>query len=192
LNKIVKMSITIALIFAIASIGFASAAPRTLKQVNMLYSTSDNSDKWLPVAGNQVSDFKLKLDPSVEWYYLDIKFIKPDLIAGLTTFKLTPPTDSAFWSYWGARGVTAAAVSGTWQYVMWRIINGQYAMFGLTSDGNGHYMLVDALQKLTTPGFPDYPLRLNGDYPKGIYTFTYFAGTPNMGLEDVVMTMEIK
>jgi hypothetical protein len=194
LNKIVKMSITFVLIFAIASIGFASATPRTLKELNLLYSTSVNpvtvpDSAWLPVAGNQVSGFKLKLDGSATtWYYLNIKYIKPTLPTGLDTFHLTPPTDPAFWTYWENKGVTSSAPSGTWQFWMWRIISGQSAMFGLTSDGNGNYMLVDGFQKITTGA--DNPLRLNGDYPTGTYTFTNFYDS--LGLADLVITITFK
>jgi len=200
MNKTIRVSITVAIILAIATIGFANATPRTLKQVNMLYSTSENPDKWLPVPGNQVSDFKLTLDESVEWYYLDIKFIKPTLPAGVYMFWLEPPTDPDFWTYWDAKGVNSAAphyldpppppVVINWKWVMWHIIyrmgtapDGtplQSPMFGLRSDGNGNYMLVDALvwflSGLTLPTH----LRLNGDYPKGTYTFTcYVASEPN-------------
>ena len=195
MNKTSKVLVTAICLLAISTVGFANATPRTLKECNLLYSTSVDpvtvpTTPWMPVPGNQVSDFKLKLDGSpTTWYYLDIKFIKPTLIAGLTTFKLTPPTDPAFWTYWAAKGVTASAPPGTWQYVMWNIINGKYAMFGLKSDGNGNYMLVDALQHIISGGLVDNPLRLNGDYPKGTYTFTYFAGTLGMGLNDVVMTI---
>jgi hypothetical protein len=193
-GKLKILTIITVLALTFSTIGSVAATPKVLKQVNLLYSTSISPDTvptsaWLPVAGNQVSDFKLKLDGSAaSWYYLDIKFIKPTLPAGLTTFMLIPPTDQAFWNYWAAKGVVSSASVGTWQYIMWRIINGQSAMFGLTSDGNGNYMLVDALQKIS--GLGDNPLRLNGDYPKGTYTFAVFYD--NLGLSDVTMTITIK
>mgnify|MGYP001765886200 CR=1 FL=1 len=195
MNKMTRvLVIALVCILAASTSGLANATPRTLKQVNLLYSTSVEpttvpDTPWLPVAGNQVSDFKLKLDGSATtWYYLDIKFIKPTLPAGLTTFKLTPPTDPAFWAYWAAKGVDGSATMVTWQQVMWNIINGNAAMFGLTSDGNGNYMLVDGLQKILGQG--DNPLRLNGDYPKGTYTFTVFYD--NLGLANQVMTITFK
>jgi hypothetical protein len=48
---------------------------------------------------------------------------------------------------------------------MWPIINGLAPMFYLKVD-LGTYMLVDGLQG------GNNPLRLNGDYPLGTYTFT--------------------
>jgi hypothetical protein len=207
MNGKMRVAFTVALILGIATIGFANATPRLLKQCNMLYSTSENPDKWLPVAGNQVSDFKLKLDASVEWYYLDIKFIKPTLPAGYYMFWLTPPptTDTAFWNYWAAKGVTASATMGTWQYVMWRIIKPagtpgtSLPMFALYSDGEGGSTLCDGLLRFFANA-RRAPLRVNGDYPKGTYTFTCraavtatepFVSIDNI-LENTVMTIEFR
>jgi len=193
----VRISIVFACIIAITSLGFVNATPRTLKQVNMLYSTSDNPDKWLPVAGNQVSDFKLKLNGNTDpnfWYYLNIKFVKPTLSEGVYMFWLTVPSDNnnAFWDYWAAKGVTSSAAYPNWQWFMWRIIHGdiipyppsqggprfvQLPMFGLYSDGNGNYELRDGLVHFASHFTQDSPLRLNGDYPLGTYTFTCLGAT---------------
>ena len=128
--------------------------------------------------GNQVSDFKLTLNGNPDpdfWYYLNIKFIKPTLPAGFYMFWLTPPpaTDTAFWQYWIYKGVTSAASPGTWQYYMWRIIRPTgltLPMFALYSDGEGNYKLCDGLLRFYA-GQHQATLRVNGDYPKGIYTF---------------------
>ena len=204
MNGKMRVAFTVALILGIATIGFANATPRLLKQCNMLYSTSENPDKWLPVAGNQVSDFKLKLDASVEWYYLDIKFIKPTLPEGYYMFWLTPPsaTDTAFWNYWADKGVTASAPLGTWQFIMWRIIRPtgtRLPMFALYSDGEGNYKLCDGLLRFYADARQAI-LRVNGDYPKGIYTFTCNAAVSptepfepiNNILENTVMTIEFR
>ena len=202
MNKIAKVSLTVALIFAIASIGFANATPRVLEECNMVYWTSDDS-KALPVPGNQVSGFKLTLngnhDPNF-WYYLNIKFIKPQVSRGPTPipgapgdaypFYLTPPdtSDTDFWGWWAEnpRLVTSSSLPGTWQWVMWRILNGVFPMFYLGVHGtlDGHYMLVDGLQfmaGLLSGQLPPplNPLRINGDYPHGSYVFT--AGTSAWG-----------
>lgn len=196
MNKTSKILFAVVCLFAFATVGFANATPRTLKEGNMLYSTSENPDKWLPVPGNQVSGFKLTLDESVEWYYLDIKFLKPDLPTGVLPlgvymFWLEPPTENtAFWAYWNAKGVNAAAVSG-WQRVMWLIIHGDMVggmfvrlpMLGLYSDGSGNYDLYDGLLRFT--GHPGQTLRVNGDYPKGTYEF-YCYGEPYV--PDTVLT----
>ena len=212
LNKTVTVSITVALILAMATIGFANATPRLMKECNMLYSTSENPDKWLPVPGNQVSGFKLTLDDSVEWYYLDIKFIKPKLPAGSYQFFLEPPEDEAFLTYWANKGVDESSLGG-WEWIMWRIIHGgeipyppynaigQFPMFALYSYGDGTYDLIDSLTFFASlPSIVLSPLRLNGDYPKGTYTFTcnlvaQIAGYPapegNM-LDGVSMTITFR
>jgi len=184
-NKTSKVLITVICLLVISTLGFVNATPRTLKQVNLLYSTSTNSateptTPWMPVPGNQVSDFKLTLDGSaVTWYYLNIKFIKPTLPEGIYGFWLTPPpeTDLAFWDYWIDRGVTNSANHATWQWIMFTILKGVRPMFSLHSFGDGSYMLVDGLQWFASGMTLEKPLRLNGDYPKGTYTFTCRAST---------------
>ena len=197
MDKRMKVLMMVVCLFAVATAGFVNATPRPLKEANMVYWTSLDP-KELPVPGNQVSDFKLTLDGNPDtWYYLDIKFIRPILqefpSPGDAWFLTAPPAeDTAFWEYWDAKGVNSAAPykTGTppvvnWKWVMWRIIRPwqegmiRFPMFHLASDGQGNYMLVDGLQYwvsyLATGGkgpFGINPLRLNGDYPKGIYTFT--------------------
>lgn len=179
MNKAARLSIAFALILAMLTIGFANATPKPLEQANMVYWASLD-EKQLPVPGNQVSDFKLTLDESVEWYYLDIKFIKPTLPRGAYQFYLSPPEDPDFWAYWTEKGVTSTAAYPSWQWWMWHIISGTPAgalgpvpMFALYSYGDGTYYLNDALTFYANlPSTVFAPLRLNGDYPKGTYTFT--------------------
>jgi hypothetical protein len=107
---------------------------------------------------------------------LNIKFIKPDLPAGFSMFWLTSPpvTDTAFWNYWSlTKGVNSGALPGTWQWYMWRIIRPTgltLPMFALYSDGDGNYQLCDGLLRFYA-GQHQATLRVNGYYPKGIYTF---------------------
>jgi hypothetical protein len=179
------INVLMAVVCIFATLGLASvnaASPRYFKQVNLVYSTDGTN--WTPVAGNQVSDFKLKLDGSATtWYYLNIKFIKPLQPDGLYPFYLTPPTDAAFWAYWQGRGVYSGCV-GTWEPIMWLIITGQQPMFYLSASG-GTYMLVDGLQYLASGGSVINNLRLNGDYPLGSYTFTCDTAP----LSDIAMTI---
>jgi hypothetical protein len=177
-KKAIRVSITVAIILAIATIGFANATPRLLKECNMVYWTSADPTPH-GVAGNQVSNFKLTLNGNTDpnfWYYLNIKFVKPTQPAGYYMFWLTSPpaTDTAFWSYWNAKGVNAAATYPNWQYFMWRIIRAtgtRLPMFALYSDGAGDYKLCDGLLRFYA-GEHLATLRVNGDYPKGTYTFT--------------------
>ncbi len=154
---------------AIASMALlpaVSAAPRPLKQLKLMYST--DGTVWTHVPGNQVSDFKLKLNPAVEWYYLDVMSLKPkDAIAdGLYGFYVASYPDG-FFDYWASRGVVAGA-SG-WQAIMWEIINGNEPIFYLDVEG-ADYMLVDGLQYLAGAGVQN--LRVNGDYYLGTYAYT--------------------
>jgi len=199
LNKTINVLITVVSLFAIlglASVNTAYATPRILKQANLVYSTSVEpietpTTPWMPVPGNQVSNFKLKLDgSSTTWYYLNIKFIKPLQPNGLFAFYLTPPpaSDTAFWTYWANKGVTSAADPTTWQGLMWQIITASKPMFYLSSDGLGKYMLVDGLQYLASGGTVLNNLRLNGDYPLGSYTFSC-ADPP---LDGITMTITFR
>jgi hypothetical protein len=190
MKRILTIPFVVALILAISTIGLANATPRIMKECNMVWWTSDDSTL-RGVPGNQVSGFKLNLNGNTDpnfWYYLNVKFIKPDLPQGVYMFELTvpPDTDTAFWSYWAAKGVTASATYPNWQWFMWRIIHGgfipghgttQLAMFGLYSDGIGNYDLRDGLVHFASGFTQNSPLRLNGDYPKGTYTFTCIGAT---------------
>ena len=212
MRKAMTVLITVALMLAIATIGFANATPRPLKECNLLYSTSENPDKWMPVPGNQVSGFKLTIDPAVEWYYLDIKFIKPTLPQGVYMFYLTPPEDPDFWAYWDDKGVNddapmlvpnptpPPALVLNWKFVMWHIINGDACIFGLYSDGAGDYQMRDALVWFASKMTVRTDFRVNGDYPKGTYTVTCLDATntespydpiPNV-IEDVSFTITFR
>lgn len=133
---------------------------------------------------NQVSDFKLKLDSDVEYYYLDIMYLKPyqTIDPGYYGFYVESYPDS-FFAYWAGRGVVDGA-SG-WQGVMWQIINGEKPIFylGVSEDG---YMLVDGL--LYQLGVtPDQYLRVDGTYLKGTYGF---AVTLDSNLIHIQMTFK--
>lgn len=214
-NRKIGVSFVFALIFVIGAVGLVSATPRLMKECNMVYWTSDDSTL-RGVAGNQVSGFKLKLDGDPDtWFYLNIKFIKPDLPEGVYMFWMTPPSesDTAFWDYWAVKEVTATSSWGSnpswpsWQWIMWRIIHGesgQYGylpMFGLVSDGAGNYELHDGLVHFASQFTVESPMRLNGDYPHGTYTFTCLGATGTVypypklsenALEGVVMTITVR
>ena len=159
----VLVSLTIA---SMALLPAVSAAPRPLKQLKLMYST--DGAVWMHVPGNQVSDFKLKLNPEVEWYYLNVMSLKPrDTIDdGLYGFYVASYPEG-FIEYWAAKGVVEGA-SG-WQAIMWDIINGEAPIFYLKVDG-ATYTLIDGLQFLAGAG--EQTLRVNGDYYLGTYAYT--------------------
>jgi hypothetical protein len=145
----------------------ANASPRFLKQLKLKYSTDQT--KWRHTPGNQVSGLKLKLDPSVEYFYLDIMSLKPyqTINDGYYAFNISS-YPVGYFEYWEDRGVNSSA-SG-WKALMWNIINGQLPICYLkVSEGGTSYMIVDGLLKALY-GIDEY-LRINGDYHLGTYTF---------------------
>jgi hypothetical protein len=205
-NKIVKVSLTVALIFAIASIGFANAAPKPLQIVRMCYTTRALTEPWDPTSpdkraqfswtdlpGNQFPIAHLKLDGNPEtWYYLDVTFIKPQIPIDPATAPLgelfgffldsnTITENSEFAAYWDAKDVNeeyALANPSSWQATMWEIINGDKCMFSLGVGTTGKVRLYDGLLGLLphNPLLDPGPVRLNGDYPRGTYVFTAGKG----------------
>ncbi len=129
---------------------------------------------WSPVNGNMFTGFKVSLNSTVPFYYLDV--------AGLTTnrplsedyfpFYLDETqVPDGFYDYWAGKGVDDNALVGTWQETMWQIINGNLPMFYLKVSASAPtYMLVDGLQYAVDPS-TDQLLQVPGDYPRGTYFF---------------------
>jgi len=125
---------------------------------------------WSTVLGSLGSGFTMTLDPTVSFYYLNVANLSatPDLKEGYHPFVVTA-TPPGFFAYWAGRGVCDGC-GGTWEPVMWEIINGRQPIFYLKVDSGPSYMLVDGLTRAT--GGPDDFLRVNGSYHPGDYTFT--------------------
>lgn len=141
------------------------------KNIELKYSTSLDPTSWYPVKhGYGDSKFKLKLDPTVEWYYLDVASLKPmsPIKDGLYGFNVTTPYPDGYFEYWDSRGVNSSAVG--WQGIMWQIINGNLPIFYLQVVGTD-YMLVDGLQYTASGGTLLAPLRVNGTYLTGTYSY---------------------
>ncbi len=125
---------------------------------------------WSTVSGSLGSGFTMTLDPTVAFYYLNVANLtaSPDLKEAYHPFVVTA-TPPGFFAYWAGRGVCDGC-GGTWEPVMWEIINGRQPIFYLKVDSGPSYMLVDGLTRAT--GGPDDFLRVNGSYHPGDYTFT--------------------
>jgi hypothetical protein len=140
--------------------------PLTLNDLRLLISS--NGTDWEDVPGNFAEGFEQLLDPSVEFYYLDAA----DLVTthpledGLYPFYFGQVPDE-FFDYWAGRGVIEGATG--WQGVMWEIINGREPIFYLEVSG-AEVDLIDGL--LYALGQGDQPLRIDGDYLTGEYTFS--------------------
>ncbi|MFA5108398.1 MAG: hypothetical protein WC492_02605 [Candidatus Micrarchaeia archaeon] len=135
-----------------------------------LENTSDNST-YSDVSGNLAEGFNLTLNPLQDWYYLRTK-IGSDTNVQLRDeyygfYLITPPDAAGFDEYWNAKGVNAGATTD-WKAVMYQIVSGTSPMFYIHENSTGGIELVDGL--MHTLG-QNIPMRINGDYPIGNYTF---------------------
>jgi hypothetical protein len=147
----------------------------TLSVLDLLF-TTDPEGTWSDVFGNLSDGFALVLEPTTEYYYLDVDSLTASeaLEQGLYPFTLdTGNLPADFYPYWEGRGVYEGC-TGAWEPTMWQIITGIAPMFYLQVDGTS-YDLVDGLLYLISidPENPvETPLRINGDYPLGDYSFS--------------------
>ncbi len=132
---------------------------------------SEDTTTWSPVDGPYAAGFRMALDPAVEYYYLDTQTIDVNrpIEHGYYEF-FVEEYPAGYFDYWADRGVVEGA--GSWQAVMWQIINGDAPIFYLRVDADG-FMLVDGLQKALYN--EDHPLRINGDYLLGDYLFSGYV-----------------
>ena len=155
--------------------------PNKVTALNFQWSLS-NSLPWngSAVPGALKKGYTLDIN-GTGYYYLNVTgmTVAPSQVKdGLYGFYLksyfpvgaTAANKPAMLAYWATRGVTAAATPGSWQAVMWQIINGAKPIFYLeVKNGATTFMLQDGLQKeLSVVDF----LRVNGDYLLGSYTYS--------------------
>ena len=157
---------------ASAAIALVVLPPVQITALSLKQSVDQSA--WSPVNGNMFIGYKVNIDPAVPFYYLDVASLtanRPLAEKYYPFFLDVTQLPSGFYGYWAAKGVDVSAVLGTWEEVMWRIINGVLPMFYLkVSPTAPTYMLVDGLQhEMSAP--PDQLLRVNGDYPHGTYVF---------------------
>lgn len=156
------------------SIGFVSAANQhQFKQLMLMYTTTDpatTTPKWLHVPGNEISIFKLTLDPSVTYYYIDVMKLKPydTLPDGLHPFFVDlTNVPAGYAAYWAGRG--ALNGGNLYQQTLYDIfIAGTSPVFYLNVQ-NGNYRLIDGFQHLV--GIGDLTLRVDGTYLLGTYSY---------------------
>jgi parallel beta-helix repeat protein len=136
--------------------------------------TSIDQSSWAAVSGTLTGGYEMCIDPVNQYHYLDINTLTGPVNSLLSTgyvqnaFYLNTTTLSAgFYPYWATKGVESGA-SG-WQGIMWDIINGDEPMLYINYTGSD-YQLIDGLQHLI--GNAGQTLRISGDYPQGLYTFT--------------------
>ena len=145
------------------------AAPAEVTDFDLMQSVDLST--WTAVSGDLGNGFTMPLDPTEDWYYLNVANLvaDPGLKEAYHPFYVTS-TPSGWLAYWNDRGVNAGA-SG-WQAWMYQIITGNQPIFYLRVTSGPNYMLVDGLSKDAIPPYADTNLRINGDYLLGDYTFT--------------------
>jgi hypothetical protein len=144
--------------------------------VTLLADVGAAPSTWLvPVGGDFSNGFNICIDPLLatgSYYFLDINTLTastPLKINTLNGFTIDVSELPANWfAYWADKGVTAGAGSGTWQEVMWPIINGNAPILYINYDGSD-YQLIDGLVYQYASAM--VPLRISGDYPEWNYSF---------------------
>jgi hypothetical protein len=135
--------------------------------------SSDNELSWDAANGSFESGFEICLDPVTntnEFYYLDVNtFITSEVLAEnfLNPFYLTNASSATFISWWAAKFTQWN--DATMQTAMESILNGTNPMFFIKYTGSD-YQLIDGFMYLLAGH--EQTLRLDSDYPPGIYTFT--------------------
>lgn len=144
--------------------------PALITDFDLLQSVDEVA--WTSVSGSYASGFTMFLDPLEDFYYLDADNFTANrtLADGLYPFfVITYPL--GYFAYWDGRGVNAAADPASWQGIMWEIINRDLPIFYLKVGGSDT-MLVDGLQYALSSGALQNPLRIDGTYLTGTYTFS--------------------
>jgi hypothetical protein len=152
-------------ILSLAALSCANATPRFLKQLKLMSST--DAVVWSHIPGNQVSDFKLKLDSNVEYFYIDVMSLKPlkPIDDGSYGFTVENPASAEWVAFWISKGADQSGA--LWQQILYKISQGISPIFYLKVDA-GEYMLLDGFWY--TLGSEEH-LRVDGDYPLGTYTY---------------------
>ncbi len=125
------------------------------------------------LSGNFMNGFTMELDPTVSYYYLDVDNLSSSnpLKDGSYPFyldKLTVP--AGFFEYWATKGVDADATGG-WEAVMYDIVTGELPIFYAKVEGT-IYTLIDGLEYEMAGETLAGPLKIDGEYFTGAYTFT--------------------
>jgi hypothetical protein len=173
--------------FALDSVTVLTLDPLSLTDLD-LYESVDGSS-WTQVPGQFDSGFTMLIDPANDYEYLDTDniIVNRPLAPGLHPFYLdASETPDGFLAYWAGKGVVESAAEGTWQAIMWDIINGEQPIFYLKVVNTEHgptYDLIDGLLYLAGQG--EQTLRINGGYPLGQYLFTGTV-TDDYGVSDSV------
>ena len=178
--------LALTLVLGVLAMGSAAAKPddgwqlpkteaaRTQSLTTLTLQESLDGSNWIQtVLGDLVGGYTMALSGTAgAMEYLDVASLAatPAVANGLYPFILdVNRLPAGYYAYWAGKGVTAAAVAPSWEYFMWRIINGQLPIFYLKVAG-GEWHLVDGLAYQLDPN-TSTPVRVDGDYP--LHTYNY-------------------
>lgn len=140
--------------------------------------TSVDQSTWAPVTGDLMAGYEMCIDPMIPYHYMDITNMTLANVPLETSsfvqnafYLNTTSLPAGFYPYWLAKGVDGANNAGGWELTMWDIIQGTAPMLYISYDGSD-FQLIDGLQYQVSGGLVVAPLRISGDYPQGLYTFT--------------------
>jgi 5'-nucleotidase / UDP-sugar diphosphatase len=144
------------------------------RPIDLTLVQSQDVSTWNAVDGTLGGGWSLPLYSWVPWQYLDAQNLPVNTKQLAETvhpfFVNTYP--AGFFEYWAGRNVCETC-TGTWEPMMWEIINGRQPIFYLqvNPDGGGGqtYRLLDGLTRLLGGG--DVNLRIDGTYHLGQYTY---------------------
>ncbi len=147
-----------------------------ITEVELSAAEGDPGPPWThPVNGNMAVGYEVCLDQDVPFYHFNIESLTsnyelmPNLMFEFRINTMSLP--AGFYEYWDTeRGVNAGVPwgEGVWQWYMYQIITAVDPMFYLLYDGT-NYQLIDGL--MFNINGTIVPLKVNGDYPSGVYTF---------------------
>jgi hypothetical protein len=203
--KIIRTAFVLFALAIVAIMPLVAAVPtHQFKQLKLEYTTTDpdsleSTPIWQQVPGNEISDFKLKLDPSIPYYYLDIMKLKPfapiaNGYYGFTLDYANLKVDSAVWeTFWASKGAKNGGAD--WEQLLYNIAHGTAPIFYLkfvVGDKATVIKLVDGFWYQISSGAQVKTLRVDGSYPPGTYTYTGTIVNQDLSTTDIVMQITFK
>ena len=155
----------------IGSVSAAANQPHQFKQLKLMYS-SDATPLWTHMPGNEISVFKLTLDPSVPYYYIDVMTLKPydTLPNGLHPFFVDlTNVPTGYTAYWIGRGALNGG-NPVRQLLYDIFIAGTKPVFYLSVQ-DGTYRLIDGFIYEYSGHTAEQTLRVDGTYLLGTYSY---------------------
>ncbi len=166
-----------------ASAPVMEGSPHQFKQLKLMYSTTDpygasEAVSWTHVAGNEVSGFKLCLNETVPWYYIDIMALKPytPVPDGMYPFFVEPSQYPADF-----KGGLVDGSGDAQMQLLYDIFAAASAPIFYLNVSAGAYHLIDGFQYQLTGEY--HTLRVDGTYPLGAYDYPGEVGGQEIAMQ---------